>query len=128
MGDRLAIVMENLDLGNYFFAGHPRERVGIEEKQKFFVFQFILFVIGFTNAEIRKYKKFLFCVSGALLIAVFLFKWRTFDQTIFASIPLILIMALGFRKVLSWSKKWQLALVVFSLVEIVLFSVYLGIF
>ena len=49
--------MESMDIGNYFFAGHPRERVGVKEQQKFFFFQFILLIVGFTSPNLKKYKK-----------------------------------------------------------------------
>ena len=97
--------MENLDIGNYFFAGHPRERVGIVEKQKFFFFQFVLLLIGFTNKKIKKYKKFLVLYSLTALLAVFIFKWRTFEETVFLTIPFIVVMALGLQKIFSWRKK-----------------------
>lgn len=98
---RVTVVMESLDIGNYFFVGHPRERVGIEEKQKFFFVQFILFVVGFTNNEIKKYKKFLIIYSLVMLLLVFIFQWRDFNQTILLSVPFIVVMALGLRKVLT---------------------------
>ncbi len=105
VNQRLTIVMENLDIGNYFFAGHPRERVGIVEKQKFFFFQFVLLLIGFTNKKIKKYKKFLVLYSLTALLAVFIFKWRTFEETVFLTIPFIVVMALGLQKIFSWRKK-----------------------
>ncbi len=123
VAQRLAVVMENLDIGNYFFIGHPRERVGIEEKQKFFVFQLVLMMVGFTSKSIKKYKNFLLTTTSVLLLFVFLFKWRDFNQTIFLSLPFILVMALGLQRVFTWPLKGKIALGLFSALEIVLFIV-----
>ena len=121
ISQRLDIVLENLDIGNYFFSGHPRERVGIEEKQKFFFFQFILLIIGFFNMKIRKYKKFLGIYSVISLVFVFIFKWRSFYQTIPLSIPFIIVMALGLEKVLKWPKKWLFVFSSLTFFEILFF-------
>lgn len=123
VSQRTEIVLENLDIGNYFFSGHPRERVGIEEKQKFFFFQMILLVIGFTNKNIKKYKKFLILYSLALLFLVFIFKWRDFYQTFPLSVPFIVVMALGLEKVLKWPKKLLILFGSLALFEILFFCV-----
>lgn len=123
IGERMNIVFENLDIGNYFFAGHPRERVGVLEKQKFFFFEFILFLIGLTNSEIRKYFKFLAIYLSLVLTATFLFKWRDFSQTIFMSVPLILIMAQGAQK-LAHHKKWIILISSLAILEIAVFNFF----
>ncbi len=121
---RLSVVMENLDIGNYFFAGHPRERVGVEERQKFFFFQFLLFLIGFSSPYLKKYKNFLIIYSGVALLAVFVFQWRSFEQTIPLAIPFIFLMALGLKQVFAWRKRWKILFLTFSLLEIVLFGTF----
>lgn len=121
---RLVVVMENLDIGNYFFAGHPRERVGVEEHQKFFFFQFLLFLIGFTSPNLNKYKNFLIVYSGVVLLAVFVLQWRTFEQTIPLAIPFIILIALGLKQVFSWQKKWKILFLAFSLFEIAAFGTF----
>jgi len=108
VNQRLSVVMENLDIGNYFFAGHPRERVGIEERQKFFFFQFLLFIIGFTSPHLHKYRKFLVVYSGLALLAVFIFEWRSFEQTLPLIVPFVVLMALGLRQIMTWQKKWRI--------------------
>lgn len=118
---RLEIVLENLDFGNYFFAGHPRERVDLPEKQKFFFFEFLLLMIGLINKDLKKYLKFLIFYSLSGLLMVFVFEWRTFEQTVFLSPPLIVIMALGLEKVFSWSKKWKVLFFSFAILEIIAF-------
>lgn len=97
--DRIGVIFENLDIGNYFFKGHPRERVGVEEKQKFYFFHLILFVFGFFSKEIKRFRKFLIIYTVIALIFAFIFKWREANQTIFFSVPLILIMGLGAKNI-----------------------------
>ena len=121
---RLSVVMENLDIGNYFFAGHPRERVGVEERQKFFFFQFLLFIIGFTSPHLNKYKKFLVVYSGLALLAVFIFEWRSFTQTLPLAVPLIVLMALGLRRMMTWPKKWRILFVSLAFLEVLAFGIF----
>jgi len=123
VSQRLGIVLENLDISNYFFSGHPRERVGVEEVQKFFFFELLLFIIGFTNSNIKKYKKFLIVYSAISLLFVFLFKWRSYYQTLPLSVPFIIIMALGLEKVLKWSKKCLAIFVSLAFFEILFFCI-----
>lgn len=113
--ERINIIMENLDISNYFFSGHPRERVGVFEIQKFFFFQFILLLIGFSNPKIRSFGKFLIIYSLVVLCLTFIFKWREFDKSLLLAPPLILIMALGFEKIFNLQKKW---ITIFSLLMI----------
>jgi len=120
---RLSIVMENIDIGNYFFSGHPRERVGVEEKQKFFFFQFILFLIGLTNRRLRKYTYFLICYSVIVLSCVFVFKWRSFEGTIPLSIPFVIVIALGLERIFKWPKKWLIPFCAMAILEIIAFCV-----
>lgn len=123
ISQRLDIVLENLDIGNYFFSGHPRERVGIEERQKFFFFQLILLIIGFTNSNIKKYKKFLIIYSVISLMFVFLFKWRNSYQTLPLSVPFVIVMALGLEKVLKWPKKWLILFGSMAFFEMLFFCI-----
>lgn len=118
---RLEVVLENLDVGNYFFSGHPRERVGITERQKFFFFQFLLLIIGFTSPDLKRYKKFLIIYSLIILSLTFLFKWRTFEETIPLAVPFVVVMALGLKQVLGWSKKYKILFFIFAVLEIMTF-------
>lgn len=123
ISQRLDIVLENLDIGNYFFSGHPRERVGVEERQKFFFFELILLIVGFTNSNIKKYKKLLIIYSITSLLFVFIFKWRSFYQTLPLSVPFIILMALSLEKVLKWPKKWLIIFGSTALFEILFFCI-----
>ena len=124
VNQRLSVVMENLDIGNYFFAGHPRERVGVEERQKFFFFQFLLFIIGFTSPHLNKYKKFLVVYSGLALLAVFIFEWRSFTQTLPLAVPFIVLMALGGRQIMTWQKKWRILFLSLAFLEVLAFGAF----
>lgn len=124
VNNRLSVVMENLDIGNYFFAGHPRERVGLKERQKFFFFQFLLFLIGFTSPHLKKYKNFLIVYSVVSILTVFVFQWRSFEQTIPLAISFIILMALGLKQVFAWQRKWKILFFTFSLLEIVAFGTF----
>ncbi|MBI2066060.1 hypothetical protein HYT60_00945 [Candidatus Woesebacteria bacterium] len=124
VNQRLSAVLENLDIGNYFFAGHPRERVGVEERQKFFFFQFLLLIIGFTSPHLNKYKKFLVFYSGLALLAVFIFKWRSFEQTLPLAPPFIVLMALGGRQIITWQKKWRILFISLAFLEVLAFGFF----
>ena len=124
VNQRLSVVLENLDIGNYFFAGHPRERVGVEERQKFFFFQFLLFIVGFTSPQLGKYKKFLIVYSGLALLAVFIFEWRSFTQTLPLAVPFIVLMALGLKEVIAWPKKWRILFISLAFLEVLAFGIF----
>jgi len=124
VNQQLSVVMENLDIGNYFFAGHPRERVGVEERQKFFFFQFVLFIVGFASPHLNKYKKFLVVYSGLALLAVFIFEWRSFTQTLPLIVPFIVLMALGGRQIMTWQKKWRILFVSLAFLEVLAFGAF----
>lgn len=106
LSSRLQIVMENLSLENYFFAGHPRERIDVVEKQKFFPFQLIFFIIGFLNKKIKKYWRYILGYFLIVLLLSALFKWRDLSQTILFAPPFIFIMALGLEKACAFLK-WR---------------------
>lgn len=48
------LLFENMDIGNYFFAGHPRERLGVREEQKFFMVMLPLVVMGVFSSSREK--------------------------------------------------------------------------
>lgn len=119
--ERLGIVMESLDIGNYFFSGHPRERVGVSEKQKFFLFQFILLLLGIFSKEVKSYTRNLLILFLILLTLTFLFKWRDFNQTFLLSIPFIFIMSLGLKELIFKRRYLFIALSLLASFEILFF-------
>ncbi len=92
-----------------------------EYNQKFFFFEFLLLLIGLTSKDFKKYGRFLIVYSTFCLVAVFLFRWRTFEQTLPLAIPFIVVMALGLKQILSWPKKWKILFFTFAAFEIIAF-------
>lgn len=121
MQERLGVMFESLDIGNYFFAGHPRERVGVHEGQKFFFFQFIILLFGIFSKEIKTYFKILIITFFINLILIFLFKWRDFNQTILTSLPLIFTMVLGLKLLILKHRKLLIPLGLLVFIEISFF-------
>lgn len=81
-------LFQGLDLNYFFFANHPRERPGMEEKEVFLWFWFPLFLIGFLEYLkkgnlVPKYI-FLFILSVGCLLAIV-------DNFIFLLAPLLTI-------------------------------------
>ena len=52
--EKLNTLSDGLDWGMYFFNGHPREKWGVEETQKFFAATLIFIIIGFFLADKKK--------------------------------------------------------------------------
>lgn len=123
---REGILMENLDIGNYFFTGHPRERWGIEEIPKFFVSYIVLIITGIMAV---KKKQFSALISWSLIyLGVIVFTGQTGPS---ASLPLIipfvLIAALGvlyFRKSKCGTYLLVFVFILFSLEFAVFFKHY----
>ena len=44
-------LFENIDIGTFFFSGHPRERWGVEERAKMYIFIIPLLVFGLVKAS-----------------------------------------------------------------------------
>lgn len=85
------LLFENLDFGNYFFSGHPRERWGIEETQKLYFVFLPLIVLGLLKVNSQ--------TSGLLVIsAIFsLFLPITYgpEFNIFLLLPVVFLSLLG---------------------------------
>jgi hypothetical protein len=85
------LLFQNLDFGNYFFAGHPRERLGIMEIQKLYAISIIFIVFGLIkvrkNLRIFLISFFVFSVALSVLLK---------DQTPngnFLALPVLAILA-----------------------------------
>jgi len=117
---REKLVFENLDIGNYFFQGHPRERWGVEEIQKLYLAVFPLFLLGLVKLGKKMGWLLLAWSSLAIVLPVF-FEVRDPSSTL----PLIFTVAfLGangtvflFKKMKS---KYRLAL--YLLVTLLIFE------
>lgn len=93
------LIFENLDWGNYFFKGHPRERWGTEEVQKFFVILIPFFVIGLFYLE-KKTKTLIYFWTLLSLIVIFLFRADGPQFTFPLIFPISLITSLGIQNAL----------------------------
>ena len=81
-------VFESLDINNYFFASHPRERLGISEYKKFPFIYLPVFLFGLFQIIKKKHAfLFLYPVGSILFIPIFkeigeslfiLFPWFVF--------------------------------------------------
>lgn len=103
-------LFENLDFGNYFFQGHPRERSGVKEIPKFYISMLPLLVLG-------------------LLSQTFNFRWFFAGMLIFSSIilPELLILPVTYLSglgIISF-KKYSKPILVITLIEFIFFSTYL---
>lgn len=86
---------QGLDLNFYFFANHPRERVGVVEKEIFFWFWLPLFLVGIVTS----FKKSLWMpsfLSFFVLLTISVFS--KFDNFVILLIPfLIFYIYLGLK-------------------------------
>lgn len=88
---RQGLFLEYLDFGFYFFAGHPRERIGVKETEKLPVILLPLIVLGIIkiSSNLRWFSSGLFLLP--ISIAVFLADrnssliWITVAEAIFLS-------------------------------------------
>lgn len=94
-------VFQNLDLNLYFFATHPRERLGINEFEKYYSITLPLFLIGFFIA-IFKRKLFIYFILG-VLISAFLTSTLIIGPVLLYPF-MNLSIVLGLKKVLDFRK------------------------
>ncbi|NMD00333.1 MAG: phospholipid carrier-dependent glycosyltransferase, partial [Bacteroidales bacterium] len=86
------IMFSSFDFGNYFFVGHPRERVGLEETQKLFIFMLPLLLIGIF--KIKDEKNILLLWTVLSLFLILLFEWQG-SETLLLSFPLVVLTSCG---------------------------------
>lgn len=67
---RQKILFENLDFGNYFFSGHPRERWGTEETPKLFFSILAVIALGLFKTDRKLMGVMILSVLAALLLPV----------------------------------------------------------
>lgn len=91
---RERLLFENLDFGNYFFKGYPRQRWGLDEAQKFFIVFLPFLIIGIFKIE----KGILWFLGGysflTLSLLVF-FEKRDLSFTLPLTFPLIFTITEG---------------------------------
>ena len=66
-------LFETLDINQYFFATHPRERVGVREFEKFPYILLLPFIFGVIKLNtMKKYKHFLLFLLASFLLLSFI--------------------------------------------------------
>lgn len=90
---REEILFTNLDFGNYFFAGHPRERGGIEETQKLLLFTLPFIILGLFKIGKDKIQFLVFWTIISLFVLTF-FNLQG-SQTLILILPFVILAAIG---------------------------------
>lgn len=90
---RQQILFTNIDFGNYFFAGHPRERGGIEETQKLLLFILPFIISGLFKIGNKEGKPLVTWTVISLFVLTF-FNWQG-SQSLILILPFIFLTSLG---------------------------------
>lgn len=90
---RQEVLFTNLDFGNYFFTGHPRERGGVEETQKLLLFTLPFFILGLFKVGKDKGKFLVFWTIVSLFVLTF-FNFQG-SQTLILILPFVILAAIG---------------------------------
>lgn len=118
---------ENLDFGMYFFNGHPRERWGIEESNKLFLFLIPLIVLGLFKVDKKHLKHIML-----YFVLFLLFSTITTDKSLnlVLIIPFVALASIGtsFNKISpSFEKYLYFGITILAIYEILNFNmVYFG--
>lgn len=125
---------ENLDLNLYFFAGHPRERVGIAEFEKFLYVLLPLFLVGIPG--FLKGKKYLFLLTFFLPLLLSAFIGNRNQLGPFSVFPFISTSIYSggicfFQKTLKFSKSLRVliflsffAVIILSFVQVISYAIF----
>jgi hypothetical protein len=100
---RQQVLFTNLDFGNYFFAGHPRERGGIEESQKLLLFMLPFIVLGLFKIG-RDKSKYLATWTIISLFVLTFFNLQE-SQTLILILPFVVLASLGIVELLRNNNK-----------------------
>jgi hypothetical protein len=115
------LLFENLDLGNYFFKGHPRERGGVEETQKLLISFLPLIAIGLFKIKKEKLA-FLFgwwFLSNTILT---FFEVRNPSLTLILLPPITVVLGYGVAYLVAKKRYFTIIVIVlFIFIEIAFF-------
>lgn len=111
------LLFQNLDFGNYFFAGHPRERLGVTEIQKFYAIALFFIIIGFLN--IKKDLRWLLSSLFLLAASLSVFFRDPGPSTNFLILPVMVF--LGATGLLALSEKYGTLGKVILVVSVLIF-------
>ena len=113
------LVFEEIDFGNYFFAGYPRQRWGVEEAQKFLPSILLLFLIGFFVVNQKSLKNLVLLSLICILIIVF-FRLTGTSYTLPLALPVSFLTGTVLSKI-----KDKLVLVIFGILYTLELSFFL---
>jgi len=100
---RQQILFTNIDFGNYFFAGHPRERGGVEETQKLLLFTLPFIILGLLKIGSKEGKPLVTWTVVSLFVLTF-FNWQG-SQSLILILPFIILASLGILESLKTKNK-----------------------
>lgn len=108
------LLFQNLDFGNYFFAGHPRERPGMVEIQKLYAVSVIFIIFGLikikNNLRLFLISFFVFAISLSVLLK------DPSPKSSFLVLPVFAFLAAtGLLSLVEDSGKWRKVVLVISL-------------
>lgn len=97
---------DNLDINIYFFASHPRERLGVDEFEKYNMFLLPFFLIGLIYVFTKRAKLFLlFIVIGSLLSSFISAQYKLGPVIFFPIINTLITIGISFFLRKEWIKK-----------------------
>jgi hypothetical protein len=109
------LFIENLDFGNFFFSGYPRQRWGVEESPKLY-FLFIPFLLYGFFVTAKNYQKVFTILSVSLFLLLSTFELSSTDWSLPFIYLIIPIISSGFLSFFSLKKKnWLKAFVILIL-------------
>ena len=109
-------LFQNLDFGNYFFSGHPRQRVGIKEIPKFYISLLPLAIIGLIKiAPKARWILVTFLVFSIILPIPF--NDRTINSGALLILPMVILSAFGLYSL----KRHRKIFFVFIIIELTFF-------
>jgi hypothetical protein len=100
---RQQILFTNIDFGNYFFTGHPRERGGVEETQKLLLFTLPFIILGLLKIGGKESKPLITWTIVSLFVLTF-FNWQG-SQCLILILPFIILTSLGILELLKTKNK-----------------------
>lgn len=114
-------LFENLDPNLYFFANHPRQRVGIREFEKFPYLLLPVFVLGLLGFSSKKYLNFwLIFFFIPLLILAFVGNQNSLGP--FSLFPFfVIVISRGLKKIKP--NFWKIAIFLLVLIQIISYEI-----
>lgn len=111
---RQSLLFQNLDFGNYFFSGHPRQRVGVKEIPKFYISLLPLTILGLIqlNSKTRWLTRWL--IAAILIFSIILpipFNDKTISSASLLILPVVFLSAFGLYSLKRYQKVFLILLI-----------------